>query len=115
MRTGANLLAFRCTFSNLPSLCRSKDDALGNDAIVDEVPERNQELTGQATIILLREPGTLSVRARNQHARALSFWNIRKRQASWINPRRTRILPDRANPFSRRLLPLSSGEPVSPA
>ena len=29
-------------------------------------------------------------------------------------PRRTRALPERASPFSRRFLPLSSGEPVRP-
>jgi hypothetical protein len=33
-----------------------------------------------------------------------------KRHASWIMPFRTRALPDRASPFSRRWLPLSSGE-----
>src|SRR4051812_49548226 len=36
-------------------------------------------------------------------------------QASWIIPRRTRALPALARPFSRRRLPLSSGEPVRPA
>ena len=56
-----------------------------------------------------------SVRLRNHCARALSFWNNRKRQASWIRQRRTRALPDLARPFSRRLEPLSSGAPVSPA
>ena len=44
----------------------------------------------------------------------LSFWNIRKRQANWIIPRRIRALPARASPFSRRRLPLSSGAPVRP-
>ena len=33
--------------------------------------------------------------------------------ANWTMPRRTRPLPERANPFSRRFLPLSSGEPAS--
>jgi predicted transcriptional regulator of viral defense system len=47
-------------------------------------------------------------------ARALSFWNSRNRHASWIMPRRTRALPDRAIPFSRFVPPLRSGEPVSP-
>jgi hypothetical protein len=46
---------------------------------------------------------------------ALSFWNIRKRLANWIMPRRTRALPALANPFSRRRAPLSSGEQVRPA
>ena len=41
--------------------------------------------------------------------------NMRNRHANWIMPRRTRALPERASPFSRRFLPLSSGEPVRPA
>src|SRR4029450_11549881 len=48
-------------------------------------------------------------------ASALSFWNIRKRHANWISPRRTRALPALASPFSRLFKPLSSGNPVSPA
>src|SRR5271168_226678 len=68
-----------------------------------------------ATIIVLRTPrGPSTVRASNHLANALSFWNIRNRQASWIMPRRTRPLPARASPFSRRLEPLSSGDPVKP-
>src|SRR3954467_14433978 len=69
-----------------------------------------------ATIRVLRVPPRASaVRARYHCASALSFWNRRKRQASWIIPRRTRALPALASPFSRRRLPLSSGEPVRPA
>src|SRR5271167_3832486 len=72
-------------------------------------------LRASATIIVLRTPrGPLAVRASNHLASALSFWNIKNRQASWIMPRRTRALPDRANPFSRLREPLSSGEPVRP-
>src|SRR5262245_45320821 len=63
-------------------------------------------LRARATIIFLRRRGVFSVRARNHLARALSFWKLRKRHASWTIPRRTRALPDRARPFSRRLLPL---------
>jgi hypothetical protein len=61
----------------------------------------------------LRVLGAPSVRARYHRAKELSFWNIRKRHASWIMPRRTRELPALARPFSRRFLPLSSGEPVT--
>jgi len=42
------------------------------------------------------------------------LWNSRKRHDSWIIALRTRALPDRASPFSRRVLRLSSGEPVRP-
>ena len=73
-------------------------------------------LRASATIIVLRVPARLSaVRAANHWAKALSFWNLRKRQANWIMPHRTRVLPARARPRSRRRLPLSSGEPVRPA
>src|SRR3954463_3323983 len=69
-----------------------------------------------ATIRVLRVPPRASaVRARYHWANALSFWCSRKRQASWIIPRRTRALPALASPFSRRLRPLSSGAPVRPA
>ena len=74
-----------------------------------------RSLRANATIIVLRVLGAFSVRVRNHCAKALSFWNIRNRQANWIIPRLTRALPERASPFSRRLFPLSSGEPVRPA
>src|SRR5438105_2924026 len=73
-------------------------------------------LRARPTILVLRvvlRPS--AVRSRNHWASRLSFWKIRKRQASWIMPRRTRPLPARANPFSRQRLPLWSGAPVSPA
>src|SRR6516162_8216931 len=74
-----------------------------------------RSLRAKATIIVLRVPRAFSVRARNHCAKALSFWNMRNRHANWIMPRRTRALPERASPFSRRFVPLSSGEPVRPA
>src|SRR5215467_8549668 len=61
--------------------------------------------------MVLRVPLRLSaVRTRYHTASALSFWNIKKRQASWIMPRRTRALPALASPCSRRRAPLSSGD-----
>src|SRR5215210_4404483 len=63
-------------------------------------------LRASATIIVLRvAPRASAVRARYHCASALSFWKMRRRQASWIMPRRTRALPALARPFSRRLLP----------
>ena len=76
------------------------------------------DLVGQEpAVAVLRKAvdGASAVRCRYHWASALSFWNRRNRHASWIMPRRTRALPERANPFSRRLAPLSSGEPVRPA
>ena len=55
-----------------------------------------------------RYAGLTGYRAANHCARALSFWNLRKRQANWIMPHRTRALPARASPRSRRRLPPSS-------
>src|SRR6266516_4644937 len=73
-------------------------------------------LRASATIIVvLRAPLEPSVRVRYHCASALSFWNIKKRHANWISPRRTRALPALARPFSRLFKPLSSGDPVSPA
>ena len=68
-------------------------------------------LRASATIIVLRFLPALSVLVRYHRANALSFWKIKKRQANWIIPRRTRALPALASPFSRRLLPLSPGAP----
>ena len=48
-------------------------------------------LRASATIIVLRVLARLSaVRAANHWAKALSFRNLRKRQANWIMPHRTR-------------------------
>ena len=66
-----------------------------------------RSLRAKATIMVLRVPRAFSVRARNHCAKALSFWNMRNRHANWIMPRRTRALPERASPFSRRLMPLA--------
>jgi hypothetical protein len=72
-------------------------------------------LRASGTIIVLRVFGAVFVRAWYHFASALLAWKRRKRHASWIMPRRTRLLPARAKPFSRRRVPLSSGEPVKPA
>ena len=73
-------------------------------------------LHARATImVVLRVARGPAVRARCHCANALSLWNMRNRQASWISPRRTRALPALAKPFSHRFDPLSSGEPVRPA
>src|SRR5437660_1356628 len=79
-------------------------------------PSAISSLRASATIIVvLRAPLGPSVRVRYHRASALSFWNIKKRHANWISPRRTRALPALARPFSRLFKPLSSGDPVSPA
>ncbi|WFU44042.1 hypothetical protein QA640_17290 [Bradyrhizobium sp. CB82] len=55
-------------------------------------------LRASATIIVLRVLARPSaVRAANHWARALFFWNLIKRQASWIMSLRTRTLPARAS------------------
>ena len=68
-----------------------------------------RSLRARATIIAMRVlPRPSAVRCRYHFASALSFWNTRKRQASWTMPRRTRALPARESPRSRRRAPLSS-------
>src|SRR6478736_3454745 len=59
-------------------------------------------LRASATIIGLRDPFAFSVRCLNHFTRALSGWNFTMRQASWIMILRTRTLPERERPFSRR-------------
>ena len=77
--------------------------------------ERNQECAAMGVDVLDEPEPMTAIRIIDQDMTAvMSFWNIRNRHASWTMPRRTRALPDRASPFSRRFLPLSSGEPVRP-
>src|SRR5947207_8566627 len=88
----------------------------GTSPLVTRHHRAMSSLRASATIIVLRVLARLSaVRAANHWARALSFWNLRKRHANWIMAHRTRALPARARPRSRRRFPLSSGEPVRPA
>ena len=75
---------------------------------------RRRDLRARATIIFLRKPRLFSVQARNHLASALCCWKSRRRHARWIMPFRARALPARASPFFWRLVPLSSGDPVSP-
>jgi transposase len=63
-----------------------------------------QLVSGQPTLEQIAE-AMLSARASLQRQ-----FNM----ANWIMLRRTRALPARASPRSRRLIPLSSGEPVRP-
>ena len=90
-------------------------EAFRYDAVIRIAPQGNDELAGKRSIIGLRDPFAFSVRCLNHSTRALSGWNFTMRQASWIMILRTRALPERERPFSRRFEPLSSGEPVNPA
>ena len=82
-------------------------EAFRYDAVIRIAPQGNDELAGKRY--------KFSVRCLNHCTRALSGWNFTMRQASWIMILRTRALPERERPFSRRFEPLSSGEPVNPA
>jgi hypothetical protein len=85
----------------------------GTSPMVTSCHSAMSSLRASATIMVLRVVRRPSaVRTLNHWARALSFWNLRKRQANCIMPRRTRALPVRARPLSRRRLPLSSSAPV---
>jgi len=111
-RQNANL---RCPISSFVCYAGRSATPTGTSPVVTKRQSEMSSLRANATTIVLRVPRAFSVRARYHCARALSFWNMRKRHASWIMPRRTRAFPVRASPFCRRLLPLSSGEPVRPA
>jgi hypothetical protein len=68
-----------------------------------------------ATINVLRVDGAAAVRCRYHWASALSFWNRRNRHTSWTCRAARAHCPSGPILLSRRLAPLSSGEPVSPA
>src|SRR5262245_1993518 len=87
----------------------------GTSPVVTRRHKAISSLRARATISVLRFLPALSVRVRYHWLNALFFWKSKKRHANWIIPRRTLALPALASPFSRRLLPLSSGAPVSPA
>jgi hypothetical protein len=86
----------------------------GTTPVVTNCQSAMSSLRASATIIVFRL-FPAATRAPNHCARALRFWWVRKRQASWTMPRRTRALPALDSPFSRRRAPLSSGAPVRPA
>jgi hypothetical protein len=112
----AELVVSPVLFSAIGHDAGCKTTPSGGSPVVTRRHSAISSLRASATIIVLRVvPRSSVVRARNQQARPLSFWNWRNRQANSIMPRRTRALPARARPFSRRRLPLSSGAPVSPA
>jgi hypothetical protein len=73
---------------------RSRTAPLGGGAI--------SSLRASATTNVLRIDGAFAVRCRYHSASALLFLEHEEPHASWIMPRRTRALPERANPFSRR-------------
>ena len=97
--------------SGFSSQAARKTKPAGTSPVVTKRHRAMSNLRARATIMVFRFLPSVSILVRYHWANALSFWKSRKRQASWISPRRTRALPALASPFSRRLLPLSSGEP----
>src|SRR5207245_2539614 len=76
----------------------------GTSPVVTRRHSAISSLRASATIIVvLRAPLGPSVRVRYHCASALSFWNIKKRHANWISPRRTRALPALARPLAHSL------------
>jgi hypothetical protein len=100
----------------LCSRCRTQDDAPRQLARRNEVPESDEQLARQRHDHGLASAAPSVGRSQPKPlGQGAVLWNLRKRQANWIMPHRTRALPARARPRSRRRLPLSSGEPVRPA
>ena len=86
----------------------------GTSPVVTNRQSAMRSLRASATIIVLRFLRGGDARPIPLRQGAVLLVD-QKRQANWIMPRRTRALPALASPFSRRLEPLSSGEPVRPA
>ena len=84
---------FKYFFS--PAQAARKATPCGTSPVLTMRQSAMSNLRARATIMILRAPRTSLVTDRYHCTRALYFWNMRKRQASWIMPRRTRALPGR--------------------
>ena len=102
-------------FSDLLSLRRAQNDAIRHHAFAHQSPQGDQKFARQGHDHgLASTAGILGTGSKPLRQGAVLL-KQEKSQANWIMPRRTRALPERASPFSRRFVPLSSGEPVRPA
>ena len=69
-------------FSVLRSLCRTKNDAVRDNALPHEPPQGDQQLARQGHDHGLSVPRAFSVRDRNHFVKALFFWCRRNRHAN---------------------------------
>jgi len=85
---------------------RTQDDTLRNLAGCHQLPKSDEQFSRQGDDHGLADGSAAVGRLPSVPLRQrASFWNIRKRHANWIMPRRTRALPALASPFSRRGAP----------
>ena len=93
-------------FIALQSLGRTQNNTVWYNALPHELPQGDQKLTRQG-----HDHGLSST------ASVLGAGSKPLRQSAvlLVQKKPPRQLPERASPFSRRRLPLSSGEPVRPA
>ena len=87
----------------------------GYDRIVGALANLGHEVSDQTVGNVLRRHGLPPAPARKHTTTWAAFIRAHLAVLAGTVPRRTRALPERASPFSRRFLPLSSGEPVRPA
>ena len=102
-------------FSNLRSLRRAQNDSVRHYSLSHEPPQGDQKLARQGHDHGLARAARVLGACTKPLRQGAVLLDMRNRHANWIMPRRTRALPERANPFSWRFFPLSSGEPVRPA
>jgi len=69
----------------------------------------------RATVWIGHAPAGVLAIAEHEHIRAIAATALALLHVLLFAARRTRTMPERASPFSRRFEPLSSGEPVRPA
>jgi hypothetical protein len=97
--------------SYLPSVCGTEGDALGHHAIADEVPQGDQELARQSNDHLLAQAGCiLGARAKPVSPRRSPFGNRGNATRAGSCLCALEHCPI-GQAFSRRFVPLSSGEP----
>src|SRR5258707_7716847 len=95
-------------FSDLRSLRRAQNHAIWHHALAHQAPQGDQKLARQGHDHgLASTAGVLGTGSKP--LRQGTVFLEHEKSPRRIMPRRTRALPERASPFSRRLVPLSSG------
>ena len=94
-------------FSNLRSLRRAQNDSVRHYSLSHEPPQGDQKLARQGHDHGLARAARVLGACTKPLRQGAVLLDMRNRHANWIMPRRTRALPERANPFSWRFFLLS--------